>query len=231
MTPPLRRPLALLAAAVALGLCADLLFNGRTPGLSLPLFVALLLATLAWLARAEGLPPTPNNRWLGAAALLFAALVAVRAAPLLIVLNTLAALTLLLLHAALYRAAPLTALASWRVGLGAALAGVQASFAPAPLALQQTLRLRAVGTHGRAMLVVLRGVALATPVLLIFTGLLAMADSVFASYVNIPQGLQPHGLYLTPTSRTDTIGRLTTTRPQEIYPRWHGTWPRCYGPH
>jgi|GEM_PF-1097762 len=49
--------------------------------------------------------------------------------------------------------------------------------------------------------------------------------------VNIPQGLQPHGLYLTPTSRTDTIGRLTTTRPQEIYPRWHGTWPRCYGPH
>ena len=183
MTPPLRRPLALLAAAVALGLCADLLFNGRTPGLSLPLFVALLLATLAWLAGAEGLPPTPNNRWLGAAALLFAALVAVRAAPLLIVLNTLAALTLLLLHAALYRAAPLTALASWRVGLGAALAGVQASFAPAPLALQQTLRLRAVGTHGRAMLVVLRGVALATPVLLIFTGLLALADSIFASYV------------------------------------------------
>jgi Domain of unknown function (DUF4173) len=183
MTPPLRRPLALLTTALALGLCADLLFYNRTPGLSAPLFVGLILVALARLGRAEGRDATLANSWLGAAALLFAGLMALRAAPLLIVLNAMAATGLLLLHATLYRAAPLTILDGWRVGAGAALAAIEAAIAPLPLAFGQAARLRGAGEHGRALLVVGRGAVLAAPVLLVFTGLLAMADSVFASYI------------------------------------------------
>jgi hypothetical protein len=182
--PPLRHPLTLLAAALGAGVVADLLFYGRAPGLSAPLFVGLLLGALEALARAEGRPPTAANRWLGAAALLFAALVAVRASPLLIALNILAALGLLLLHAALYRARPLTELEGWRAGAGAILAGFEAALLPAPLALQQAGRLGALRAHSRALLVVGRGAILAAPALLIFTGLLALADSIFASYVS-----------------------------------------------
>jgi hypothetical protein len=182
--PSLRQPLHLIAAALAIGLAADALFYGRAPGLSIALFVGLVLAVLAALARAEGHTPTSPNRWLGVGALLFAALVAVRASPLLITLNILTSLGLLLLHAALYRALPLARLDAWRVGVGAALAALESTVAPAPLAFQQARRLGRAGAHSRGLLVVGRGALLATPVLLLFTGLLALADSIFASYVS-----------------------------------------------
>lgn len=180
----LRHPLALLATGLALGLCADLLFYGRAFGISVPIFVALTLLALGLFSRAEQLRPTPGNAWLGAAALFFAAWVAVRASPLLMTLNTMAVLGLLLLHATLYRAAALHRLESWRIGLGAAIASFEAAFLPAPLAWRQAARLGALSDHSRGLLVVGRGLALAAPVLLVFTGLLAMADSIFASYVN-----------------------------------------------
>lgn len=195
--PQLRHPLTMLAVAFALGLCADLLFYGRTPGISAPLFVGLLLAALAGIARAEGRLPltTPGAKRSvvtpGLLALLFAVLVAVRASPLLTVMNLLAALGLLLLHAGLYRATPLSRLAGWRVGLGTARAALVATLLPAPLALQQAGRLSNLRNRGQAFLVVGRGVALALPVLLIFTGLLTMADSIFASYVADVLTLRP----------------------------------------
>ncbi len=181
--PHLRHPLALCAAALGLGLCADLLFYGRAPGLSAPLFVGLVLAAWAWLSRLEGGAPSPANRWLGAAALLFAALVAVRAAPLLTALNVLAALSLLVLHGALARADSLLRLEGWRLGLGVARAAIEAAMLPGPLAIAQAARLRVSSGQGRALLVVGRGAALAAPALLVFTGLLAMADGIFASYL------------------------------------------------
>jgi hypothetical protein len=181
--PHLRHPLVLCAVALGLGLCADLLFHGRAPGLSAPLLVALLLAARAWICRIEGCAPTPANSWIGAAALLFAALVAVRAAPLLIALNILAALGLLLLYAALARADSFLRLDGWRLSFGAALAAIEAAMLPVPLAIEQAGRLRVSGHQARALLVVGRGAVLAAPVLLVFTGLLAMADSIFASYL------------------------------------------------
>jgi hypothetical protein len=181
--PHLRRPLALCAVALGLGLCADLLFYNRAPGLSAPLFVGLLLAASAWVARIEGVRLAPANRWLGGAALLFAALVAVRAAPLLVALNLLAALGLLLLYAALARAEHLLRLDGWRVALGAAGAALAAALLPAPLAATQAGRLLASSGRARPLLVVGRGALLAAPVLVVFTGLLAMADGIFASYV------------------------------------------------
>jgi hypothetical protein len=181
--PHPRRPLVLCITALGLGLVADLLFYGRAPGLSAPLFVALLLMAQASISRSEGCRPTPANRWPGVAALIFAALVAVRADPLLIALNILAALGLLLLHVALSRAEPLRRLEGWRVGLGTAITALEAAMFPIPLAIQQVGRIRGGGQQARALMVVGRGVLLASPVLFVFAGLLAMADSIFASYL------------------------------------------------
>lgn len=181
--PHLRHPLALCGAALGLGLCADLLFYGRAPGLSAALFVALLLAAGAGLGRIEGRAPNPTNAWLGGAALGFAALAAVRAAPPLIALNLMAALGLLLLYAALRRAESLARLEGWRAGLGVALAALEAAALPALLALAQAGRLRVSGGQARALLAVGRGVVLAVPVVTVFAGLLAMADGIFASYL------------------------------------------------
>lgn len=182
--PQLHRPAILLLTAIALGVCADLLFYGRGPGFSVPLFVALLLAALAALGRSEDRPATPANSWLGAAALLFAGFVAIRTSPTLSFFNFCAALAALLLLAAARRAAPLHRLEGWRVGAGAALAAFECALLPAPLALSQASRLGQGARPARSLIVAGRGLALAAPVLLVFTGLLTMADSIFASYVS-----------------------------------------------
>jgi hypothetical protein len=179
---PLRHPRLLLATALGLGLSADLLFHGRAPGLSAPLFVAGLLLALASLARAEGHPTCPPNAWLGAAALALAAVVALRDGPLLATLGALGALGSLLLFVTLFGAPSLRVLDGWRVGVGALFAAYEAALLPVPLAIREVAELRP-GRHGSALLVVGRGALLAAPVLLVFTGLLVLADSVFASYV------------------------------------------------
>lgn len=179
---PLRHPRLLLATALGLGLSADLLFYGRAPGLSAPLFVAGLLLALVSLARAEGRPVCPPNAWLGAAALALAAVAALRDGPLLATLGILGALGSLLLFVTLFGAPSLRLLDGWRVGAGAFVAAYEAALLPAPLAIRQVADLRP-GRHGAALLVVGRGALIAAPVLLVFTGLLVLADSVFASYV------------------------------------------------
>lgn len=181
--PQLRYPLTLLTVAIGLGLCADLLFYGRIPGISAPIFVALLLAALAWLSRAENRLPTKGHYWLGVAALFFAVLIAVRASPLLIVLNCMATLGLLLLHVTLYRSESLRRLESWRIALGSVIAALESALLPAPLAFSQVGRLGKLSVHSRLLLIVGRGTLLALPALLVFSGLLAMADSIFASYM------------------------------------------------
>jgi hypothetical protein len=181
--PELHRPTALLAIALTIGLFAERLLYGRTPGLAVPIMVALLLLALAWVAHGEERPANPANLWVGGAALLFAGLVAVRASPLLTLLNLLAVGGLLLLQVTLYRAESLARLDAWRVSAGALLAGVEAALVPAPLTVSAFRRMGGLSVHARGALVLVRGSLLAAPVLLVFTGLLAMADGVFASYV------------------------------------------------
>lgn len=182
--PTLTHPRALLVAALALGICGDQLFYGRLPGVSVPIFTGMLLLTLAWISRAEGRPSSPVNRWIGAAALFFAVWSAARATPLLITMNCIAVLGLLALHVTLYRADSLFRLTGWRIVSGALLALIEAIFQPVPLAWRQASGMGGLGERGRALLVIARGALIAAPVLIVFTGLLAMADSIFASYVS-----------------------------------------------
>jgi hypothetical protein len=183
MHPTLQYPNRLLLVALGLGLCADYLFYGRWLGVSVPLFVALGLAALYGLSRAERRPPARANLWLGAGALFFALCVALRDSPFLAALDLLAALSLLLLVAAHYRGAALTQLPGWRILAGALILPTEIGLRPAPLALQSLGSIRIDGEQTRRLVPVGRGLALAVPVVTVFTGLLMAADSVFASYV------------------------------------------------
>jgi hypothetical protein len=179
----LRIPTRILLMALILGLAADQLFYGRRLGISAPIFVALGLATLAWLSAAEERPPTRANLWVGGAALFFAFCLAWRDAPALTALNLLAVLGLLVVMAASYRTAPLASQREEHTLAHAMSAGLEIAFRPAPLAAHSVAHLRVERLPTRRLAPVGRGLALATPLLIVFTGLLMAADSVFASYV------------------------------------------------
>jgi len=115
-------------------------------------------------------------------ALFFGLCVALRDAPFLIALDLLATLGLLLL-AANYRGAALARLPGGRVLTRAAIATAEISLRPMPLALQSLGSVRITTEQTRRLVPVGRGLMLAAPVLIVFTGLLMAADSVFASYV------------------------------------------------
>lgn len=181
--PSLRHPNALLLVALALGLCANLLFYERTLGLSVPLFVGLGLVALLRLSQAEGRRPSMTGLGLGIGALGFATLSVLRDAPLLVALNLLATLGLLLLMLVSYRSAALWRLASWQLLGQLAWAIGQIGLRPLPVALHQASQLPLGATNLRALAPLGRGLLLAAPVLLVFSGLLMLADEIFASYM------------------------------------------------
>src|SRR5690242_550830 len=95
---PILRPGAatrILSAALLLGWGVDALFDGHLLGLSVPLFVAALLLTLAALSWRAGFVPAWQAGLLVVPLVGFAVMIAVRANAVLTVLNVLAVLTLL----------------------------------------------------------------------------------------------------------------------------------------
>jgi hypothetical protein len=183
MRTNLRSPLLLMAMALALGVAADALFYRRLPGISLPIFVALCLATLALQSRAEQRSPTWANLWLGAGAVLFAGFLALRSEGMLTFLNVCACLGLLLLQVGLFRDAPLAGMPGYQYGLRALLALGEISLRPAGLTIEAAGRALQSAEGMHRYVPVGRGMLLAAPVVGVFTMLLMAADSVFASYV------------------------------------------------
>lgn len=183
MPTQLRFPTLILVFSLLLGFVADTMFVGRWIGLSAPLFVGAGLLVLFGFAHAEGRPPTRANVWLALAALVFAGLLAVRDAPLLVVLNVVAAYGLLMLLVANFRGLAFHRTSVAQAGIQAIVAAVLMIAAPFALVScsirSMPLRRANFGVLGP----VTRGIALAAPVLLVFGGLLMAADGVFASYV------------------------------------------------
>lgn len=190
MYQTLRSPNRLLLMALVLGVGADLLFFNRAIGISAAIFVIAGLLALGWLSHAEARPPTVANLWLGGAALLFALLLAVRETPSLSVLNACAAAGLLLLLAATYRGHSLAALAWFQAMAHSLIALVEIAFYPAPLFFQGARSMISRSDQVRRLAPVARGLLIATPTVLIFTALLASADSVFSSYIGAIMTLQ-----------------------------------------
>jgi hypothetical protein len=182
----IKSPSRILSSALALGWAFDLLFYGQLPGLSVLLFVLFVLAVLVSLGRMDGISPRRQSLWLVVPIIFFAGMLAVRANPVLNAFNVLTCIFLLALLSYFYSAGRLERLGLIGYGFSLFIACVYALFRAAPLIPEGVNldKLRSRSTRGtRTIMPVLRGLLLALPVAIVFIGLLASADVVFASWV------------------------------------------------
>ena len=180
---PLRAPMRLVQTAVFLGIAADWLFYERPLGISLLLFVGLVVAGLWWNGRREAVQPTKANLWLLLPLFFFASMAMLRTNSTLTSLNLLAVLGLLAYLAFFYAAGRVENLNL----LGYALLPLRVfgrSLGLATPVIRPTMQeMRKRGNGRRRLLPLLRGLLLALPVLFVFTILLTSADLIFADYV------------------------------------------------
>jgi hypothetical protein len=184
----------ILALALAVGLVAAVTWPGNAIGVNMPLLVAALLAAAVAAAGEDGLRRMDRaDAWLAPAALVLAAMTALRTDPWLVALDLLTAATL--------ATAAIAALGGARVTRGpvstvvgsavsALLAGMIGVTAVVPAALRRPpgVRVRPGGgtlPAGRRLAAVapfvpvLRGLVIAGPLVLVFVVLFASADAVF----------------------------------------------------
>ncbi|MCP4420455.1 MAG: hypothetical protein GY805_27935, partial [Chloroflexi bacterium] len=183
ITLPLQAPVRLLQTAVILAIVWDYLFYEKPLGISLLLFVGLVVGGLWWNGRCENIAPARHNLWLLLPLFFFASMVFLRTNSILTTLNVLAVLSLLA-YLAFFHAAgrvenmnlPGLALLPLRVfGRSVALAS--------PV-IRPSVNVESLKKNGRRNIFpLLRGLLLALHVLLIFSLLLTSADLIFADYV------------------------------------------------
>src|SRR4051794_18462528 len=85
-----RLAIALCAAALLLGILADLLFRGRPLGLNAAVWAIAFVGALAALIRIGNVPLHQGRRWMAAPLVVFAALLTWHTSPLLQAVNLLA---------------------------------------------------------------------------------------------------------------------------------------------
>jgi hypothetical protein len=179
-----KRATTLLLTALLLGFSADLLFYGKQLGISLLLFVLLFVAALFYLSRKERIAYARQNGWLILPLLFFAGMVAVRANPFLNALNVMAALVLLAFLVATFVSGRIHELQLSTTLLLPLYTAGRGLISPAPLVGESLKgrRARIGGSGGLApvLVPVVKGGALAVPLLLFFALLLASADLIFA---------------------------------------------------
>jgi hypothetical protein len=193
-----RLGLALLAAAVALGLLGDLVFHGRPLGLNVALFALAFVAALAVLLRVGRAPLHQGRRWMALPLLVFSFAFLWHASMLLVATNLLAiagAVTLGALRRTQH--SPVRADVGEYVAAGAS-AGFGA-FGGAVRLLQHDVpwsEAQAVLRGTRAASIA-RGVAIGLPLVLLFGGLFVAADAVFQDLVSSAIPTIPHlGMHL-----------------------------------
>ncbi len=173
----------LLIAALLMGWYVDWLFYGKPIGISLIVFALVAVGVVVWNGRVQNLQPMRRNLWLIVPLVFFAGMAFLRANPLLTTLNVLAVISLLTYLVFYYAAGQVSGVGlvgSWLVPLR--VSGNSLRMA-GPLVAEH-VDLQSMRTHGRKQLFpIIRGGLLASPVLLVFTFLLASADVVFADYV------------------------------------------------
>jgi hypothetical protein len=173
-----------VVASLGLGGCVDLLFYGKATGISILVFVLLVLAALFWTALTEGVRPAWRNMWLIVPLLFFAGMVALRASTTLTQINILATMALLFLVVGFFAQGKIEqiGLLGYPLQVARTLKHMFARPAPLAAAMKQSATANHAITSRAAEIA--RGVLLAVPVLLLFTLLLSSADSVFQGYVS-----------------------------------------------
>lgn len=190
--PHIARAGRVVASAVALGAAGQLLFFEVGLGINFPLAIGLLLLG-GWLVRRR----TPRlfgfDGWLAPTAMCFAVFAAVRADPTIVALDLLTSLAL--------AGGALAAFGGLRIverpfagligiglrAVGWAFAGAVPAIATARDAIPP---IDSVTRRGRPALPVLRGLAIAIPIVLVFVALFSSADAVFAGVVDDVFGIE-----------------------------------------
>lgn len=181
---PLQAPIRLIQTAVALSFVADWLFYDKPLGISLLLFVSLVVGGLWWNGRRENITPARRNLWLLLPLFFFASMAFLRTNSTLTTLNVLAVMSLLAYLAFFYAAGRVENMNLFGYALlPLRVFGRSATLTPA--VVRPSINVARVRQNGRRnVFPVLRGLLLALPVLLIFTVLLTSADLIFADYVD-----------------------------------------------
>jgi hypothetical protein len=172
--------IVLAGSALALGVLGDLLFQGQPLGLNVAIWAVAFAAALTVLLRAARAPLHQGRRFMVAPLLLFAALFVWHDSPLLVAANLLA-LAAAVSMGALRRTRPRLRSATLSdYGGGTVAAGCSMVAGALPL-LMSDIRWNEVAGRIRSekAAAVARGLAIGTPLLLLFGGLFVAADAVF----------------------------------------------------
>ncbi len=179
LLPQVRSPRVMLAAALGLGVLAEVLLDRPRWGVSFPLVVAALLGTLVFVGGRESWQRARPNAWLLAPLLAVSGFVAVRASSWLLALNLLTSAALLLLLTHFWAAGRVQ-----RLGLpGYPLVALSSAFKGLlypPAIVRDSVDLRLARQHAPRLLPFARGLFIAVPVLFVFAVLLSSADAAFA---------------------------------------------------
>lgn len=180
----------LLLVALALGIAADVLLDGPALGINVPILVVATLVA-GWLLRRQGRAPDPLDAWLPIGAVVLAGFVAVRADPILALLDTAAATAMAGATVVAFSGLAVTRRsAAVIVAMGAWV--VEGLLAGTARAIRLARPPRDAGPRSRPAWVgpLARGLFLAIPLMLIFAVLFASADPIFARGFDDVLGLQ-----------------------------------------
>lgn len=184
MSDKTRLQLGALGVALVLGALGDVLLRGTPWGINAPLWIAALLIATFALARWRGVAISPAAGALGLVALAFAGAVAWRDSTTLLLLNVLAAMAAMGLAAFYSRSGRLLLAGVTDYLVATVFVWLCAFIVGMPVALID-LRWREIpmrGTSGQVARI-LRGLALAVPLLLTFGALFVAADAMFEDLV------------------------------------------------
>ncbi len=189
--------LEILEAAVLLGILGDVMLRATPWGLNVLLFVlALVAAMIALVYRRKREFWSVQTIALHGALIFFAAMFVWRDAIQLKILNTFAILTILAILTLPALKIPTQIAGVVHYGFGWIWSGINVAFAPFVL-LMDDIKWKTIPQTGwsKHLIAIFRGLAIATPILLIFGALFMAADAVFQGIIEKTFNLDPAILF------------------------------------
>ncbi|HKJ26841.1 MAG TPA: DUF4173 domain-containing protein [Anaerolineales bacterium] len=175
---------------LAVGWLFDFLFWDKVPGISIALFIFIVLGVGFYLARQQGLSPAPGVQLLVIPILFFAVMTFIRVEPMTVFLNMSAALALMGLLAHSFLGGKWWRytfkdhfLAFFFVGVDAMFRQISVFTSQPKAEVPETGDGKPEKSRTRTTLAVVRGLLIALPIVLVFGAMLAEADPIFEQVV------------------------------------------------
>lgn len=176
---PIGRATWLVALAALIGVAVDVLFYGKSLGLSFPVFAVVCLGCLAAAVRQSDVKPSLKAIWLTGPILVLSAMVSVRAEPLTTFVNVSLTVGLLVLLARDLSGGQLFRFGMLDFAAAYLMAGLEILLRPWAALLEAAREMSS--TPGKRLVrPILAGLVLALPLVGFFSLLLVSADLVFA---------------------------------------------------